>query len=181
MHNFLINKNKLGFTMIELLVATGIVMIMAVASIPVLNRYTKKSAIDQTTQKLEGALGLIQSKALSGVAYIDPTSSVAKPAYWGFACSGTNQYWLGHSLDDAPKDSIPDGFGNDLNATLPALTNFTGCSGVSRPIYFERFTGKLVDYSGAYLPSATVRIVHAQDAAISRTIQISSGGKIETN
>jgi len=76
---------KLGFTVMELLVVMGVIIILFTISLAAYNRFNRRQVVEQATRNLESDLRLAQSKAVAQ----------EKPEGW---CDGAGETLVGYRL-----------------------------------------------------------------------------------
>lgn len=183
-------KRRSAFTLIELLLSLGIIVLISVFTIPGFNEYAKRKRFELAVTTFAADISNIRSKALAGVRPSDPNEPVYDGDLLGifYYCTSstsdpfTGDYYLLYRHPDGVThvegsynlDRVDDGV---LNAKpkyrfeCPGNPSFEG-----RFIYFEKYTGLGAISYGEFMTSnvATVTIVMdatgwREDVAIYKT------------
>ncbi|MFH1565772.1 MAG: prepilin-type N-terminal cleavage/methylation domain-containing protein [bacterium] len=91
------NKNKKGFTLVELLISVSVIIILTAIALPIFTTTGSNQILVQNSENIKSDIRLVQAKALSGIVS-------GNNGYWGirFICDGTGKstnYLLGQPGD----------------------------------------------------------------------------------
>lgn len=176
-------KNTKSFTLIEILIVVGILMVLSAATIPSFVNYSSERSIDRFVQSLVNEIQLVRNKALAGA--FEQSGSIESTRWLiMFRCdsAGNNRYRLGYSNNDGSNRFIqsniyrfPTGFnvvdisGYDDCRTYASLANPWNM------FLFDRLTGELYNPVDAADSSRKLRISYGTET---RTITVYRSGQI---
>ncbi len=175
-------KNK-SFTLIEILIVVGILMVLSAATIPSFVNYSSERSIDRYVQSLVNEIQLVRNKALSG-AYEQSGSVDSTRWLIMFRCDGSNnnRYRLGYSNNDGNARRLlsdifrfPTGYNVvDIPGVNDCIT-YTSMSGTWNMFLFDRLTGELFNPVDATEQSRSLRVSYS---GATRTIKVYRSGQI---
>jgi len=111
-----------GFTLLELLVTTSLLAVLAVVTIPYFHRFTDKQTLHQATEQVKSDIHTVQNRALSAT---DRKSGATEYKWWGIEFLGGNEYRFvksdsttdpSSSVTEVRNKSIPDGYVISVNS-----------------------------------------------------------------
>ena len=159
-----------AFTLIELLIVTGIMGILVAVSLPNFAQFSDRRLLERNVRNVEMEINSLRAKSISGV-----TGGAANYyAQWGIniLCTGSNnQYQLGYMLDTDEDGVYDDGTSYPVTRTLAGNVAFD-CGASDTTMFFTRFDGYFSD--GSDEKSITVT-----STADSKIINVYKSGKIE--
>jgi Tfp pilus assembly protein FimT len=156
-----------GFTLIELMVSVGILMVISISTMVVLNNFTSKQKLEEATEELVSNLRLARNYAMTS----------QKPAGYG-----GNITFVSVAIDATGKTTIiPNGAGVIYYFDKP-LSVKDVTVGVTGSIAFSAFEGKLMTGGVLVSPATSVTLtVSTSGISDTKTITINYLGQINAN